>query len=506
MRRAVETQGARVFGELEVLRSQMERMFEMLSACTTTGARGIRPERERPGSGRRVPARRLRAPRDRRRRRFRRRSPGDALPAPRRGVEPAGPSPRTAAALGEHGARTGRTGIPTTSVSRFVRVVVHPRVSDERNARGRRTARRRPAERDGGTGARARPRATRIRRARVRGTSIALFERLSPRQPPAKARPSKSSAAPARARVRRPRASSSRATLAPRRSIAHRAQTIARILSPESARAVAVAAALSAHVRERAAESAARGRARFPAARSSRPRRRSPPRSATTVTDIYDAVVEAWRRRPTRRPTRRSTRRSRRRPPRREPLARRRALLDDLGVEGAWSAHPATHAMALEPPHRRRSLLRDVMLDPVGTSVDVAQAPARAPESEPAYRRRALLQDDYVEDPIADLIHSTADAPAAAPEPAYRRRALRQVDDIPTAMPIDEPTITMMPVDEPAIRGLDHRHPREDAIGTDASTQIGALHGALHGTRDGTRDGTRARIPPPLGAADGLRR
>ena len=47
-------------------------------------------------------------------------------------------------------------------------------------------------------------------------------------------------------------------------------------------------------------------------------------------------------------------------------------------------------------------------------------------------------------------MHSTADAPAAAPEPAYRRRALRQVDDIPTAMPIDEPTTTILPVDEPA--------------------------------------------------------
>ena len=104
------------------------------------------------------------------------------------------------------------------------------------------------------------------------------------------------------------------------------------------------------------------------------------------------------------------------------------------------------------------------MLDPVGTSVDVAQAPALAPESEPAYRRRALLQDDYVEEPIADLIHSTADAPAAAPKPAYRRRALRQVDDIPTAMPIDEPTIPMMPVDEPARVRRRRTRPRPSAI------------------------------------------
>ena len=67
-----------------------------------------------------------------------------------------------------------------------------------------------------------------------------------------------------------------------------------------------------------------------------------------TVTDIYDTVVEAVAPAPDEAPDE-ALDEALDEAPAPEPLARRRALLDDLGVEGAWSAHPATHAMALEP-------------------------------------------------------------------------------------------------------------------------------------------------------------
>ena len=117
MRRAVETQGARVFGELEVLRSQMERMFEMLSASSATGRAGSETGNAS-GVGSSVPASPPRAARPPAAVGVA--SPGPSprrAPAPRRGPSPAA-SPRTAAASVP--AENRSPGIPTTSVNPFL--------------------------------------------------------------------------------------------------------------------------------------------------------------------------------------------------------------------------------------------------------------------------------------------------------------------------------------------------------------------------------------------------
>ena len=117
MRRAVETQGARVFGELEVLRSQMERMFEMLSASSATGRAGSGTGNAS-GVGSSVPASPPRAARPPAAVGVA--SPGPSprrAPAPRRGPSPAA-SPRTAAASVP--AENRSPGIPTTSVNPFL--------------------------------------------------------------------------------------------------------------------------------------------------------------------------------------------------------------------------------------------------------------------------------------------------------------------------------------------------------------------------------------------------